>query len=526
MKVGRAVLMALLFSVNLLASSQIVTSDITSNTLWNADTVYIDKSGFSVQSGVRLTIAPGTVVRFRGGLRFITVKGTITAIGTVSDSISFAHENSQIVWQGIRLLKRNRTAGKDSSFFSYCKLAGAQCINTDSAYMVRGGALYCGPGNYVGLSRSNLQSNVGSHGGAIYADSGSDVRIEDCYFKSNTAEFFGGGAIMTNSGGPINLAVNSCRFDYNYARNGGAIRVGKGTSAEINSCIFYRDSTLSINPALHDLQGGALAVFGPSDVVVKNSIFLFCRSYDKGGAIYSSDAALKLINCTVAQSTALYGGGIYFAHTSEPSFPQLVNTIVSHNGVLWGIDLPRDSAGVAIYLDSAVSPSFRNCAISDTVYDHTIKPFNGNFENSAYRVTSWAWEMRIDLSDTLVEGYNLDEYDKSIDAGTPDVSGFGLSEYDLAGKTRISGSAIDIGAFEYNGPVSISGYNPQIKESQLFGCSELVVYSLDGKRITMFKGTQIPESVRDLRKKLPRGVYLLTASRSGKKLGSRKFFVK
>ena len=52
-----------------------------------------------------------------------------------------------------------------------------------------------------------------------------------------------------------------------------------GKSAEINSCIFYRDTTYSVNPHLN-YKGGALAIFGPADVTLRNCLVFFCRSFD------------------------------------------------------------------------------------------------------------------------------------------------------------------------------------------------------------------------------------------------------
>ena len=93
-----------MFSIlHISASSITVTSDITTNTIWEADTVFIDKPDFTIHRGSRLTIAPGTTVKFVMALRFITVRGAITAIGTASDSIRFSHNDPRITWQGIRL---------------------------------------------------------------------------------------------------------------------------------------------------------------------------------------------------------------------------------------------------------------------------------------------------------------------------------------------------------------------------------------------------------------------------------------
>lgn len=93
--------------------------------------------------------------------------------------------------------------------------------------MKRGGALYCGAGNYVELGNSLVANCKGYHGGAVYIDSGSIVKITDSEFFSNTAPIMGGGAIKTCENGLADLQVWNCLFHYNYANPGGAIMIGK-----------------------------------------------------------------------------------------------------------------------------------------------------------------------------------------------------------------------------------------------------------------------------------------------------------
>jgi hypothetical protein len=73
---------------------------------------------------------------------------------------------------------------------------GTQCVETDSSFMTRDSVIYCGPGNYLELSNSLIAENKGYHGGAVYADSGSFLHINNCFFKGNNVSYFGGVAVM------------------------------------------------------------------------------------------------------------------------------------------------------------------------------------------------------------------------------------------------------------------------------------------------------------------------------------------
>ena len=55
-------LAGLLLCANLFATSRVITKDITTNTTW-ADTVFLNKTDFTVMGGVRLKLTPGTVVK-------------------------------------------------------------------------------------------------------------------------------------------------------------------------------------------------------------------------------------------------------------------------------------------------------------------------------------------------------------------------------------------------------------------------------------------------------------------------------
>lgn len=395
--------------------------------------------------------------------------------------------------------------------------------------MKRGGALYCGAGNYVELGNSLLANCKGYHGGAVYIDSGSIVKITDSKFFSNTAPIMGGGAIKTCENGLADLQVWNCLFHYNYAKPGGAIMIGKGIKAEFNNCIFYRDTTGSNNPYTLDLNGGAIAITGPADVTLRGCIIFKCRSYEKGGGIYSADASIKLINCTISANQSVYGGGIYFAHEKIASSPLLINTIDGGNGTIPGVRMPRDSAGCGIFLDSAVTPVFHHCLLADTVYDHTITQYTQNFTNSQYSIAKFSYIFKRDFYDTLVTGYQLDRRDPGVNDGIPDTTGLGLPEFDLLGQKRIFGDTVDIGAIEYNDSLIKVMAIPRKSRKPQFNvtCNCAVIYTINGRKFGTFTGKFSLHALLEMAgRRLPDGMYIVSLSISDRQHRQVKLLLK
>ncbi|MBE0595850.1 MAG: S8 family serine peptidase, partial [Desulfuromonadales bacterium] len=74
------------------------------NEHWTKDNLYIVTAPLEVGYGVTLTIDPGTTIRFRGGA-FLSVKGTLRAIGTAKEKILFTADSDEVSpensWGGI-----------------------------------------------------------------------------------------------------------------------------------------------------------------------------------------------------------------------------------------------------------------------------------------------------------------------------------------------------------------------------------------------------------------------------------------
>lgn len=137
-------------------------------------------------------------------------------------------------------------------------------------------------------------------GGAILAEQGSTVRLDEVQLRNNTAKF--GGAIATLGGTTI---VSGSLLDNNQALGGG------GGGIYTNSALTVSDgTTFTRNTARRD--GGAIAIDDRAVAEIAQSKFEQNQSLtEEGGGVYTS-GPLTVINSDFLTNTAqLSGGGLY-----------------------------------------------------------------------------------------------------------------------------------------------------------------------------------------------------------------------
>lgn len=247
-----------------IASSIEVHDTITENTVWDADTVKV--CGYiTIEDSVTLIIAPGVYVEFQGeyGIR---VFGKISAIGTVTDTITFTvrdtigySQNNHTGWRGISFHNRYNQVAFDTSKLIYCKLTYA--VGQDY-----GGAIECSSNGKLILSNCLLMYNYAHSGGAICvegnallknnkilfnkAKSGAGVKIGltesvilfNNLICNNNAESSGGGIYLYQTAYLINNTI--CN---NNAQKGGGVYYYGGLPVFINNILWYNNSETDKN---------------------------------------------------------------------------------------------------------------------------------------------------------------------------------------------------------------------------------------------------------------------------------------
>ena len=278
------------------------------------------------------------------------------------------------------------------------------------------------------ISDSTVFGNSAKAGGGIY-NSG-DLTVADTAVSGNSAEKNGGGILSTGT-----LTVSGTTVSGNTAEGSGGGICSEGV-LKIDKSAVSLNSANNYGGGIYSGEGGRLTVTG--SVVSGNSAesgggvcngsrdglptivnsVLFGNSADLGGGICNTaGSAISVVSSTVSGNSASSdGGGIYNRNELE-----LLNSIVSLNYAGSGgrKDI-RDLTGQMIPECSIVGldPDFMEAPVFDR---------SGNLLN-------------FDSIDLAISSASM-----AIDSGD---NTYVKTETDLAGKARIVGEAVDIGAYE------------------------------------------------------------------------------
>ena len=266
-----------------------------------------------------------------------------------------------------------------------------------------GGGIY-NSGTLTVTDTAVTANSANGSGGGIYNDPGSSLTVTGTAISENSAQGNGGG--IYNSGTlkitKSDISVNSAGSD------GGGIYGGSGRAAVTYSFISGNSAGGS--------GGGFYSGSDEGSSAMTNSA-VFGNTANNGGGIYhAGDGELMISSATVAGNSARDGGGIYAKNCIG-----LQNSIVTLNYAAGGGKKDIRDYGGTIPDTSIVGldPDF----MAAPVFDGAGHLVNYDSVDLALSATSIA-----------------------IDSGD---NSYVNSETDLAGKARIVGLAVDIGAYEF-----------------------------------------------------------------------------
>ncbi len=511
MKVINLLFLCFILSLTAKAATSITTPTVSGH--WTlAGSPYKIYCNISVPYGSSLTIHPGVEVIFQGAYHF-NVSGVLQASGTATQRINFTINDTTGFstdtitraggWGGIAFT--SYSVPGDSSSFEYCNIS---YVKTDTTVVT---ALYSD--RSIAVRHCNIFNNrpVGNYFASGIVDLGSFVggplELSDCNIynnKTNTTIIsianpdgttsFNGNSIHDNSSPAyifscmyVNMTFDNNDIYRNSSREGtilfgGAhhatmtrnkihdnrnIRAGaihsNGGFLDIYSniiCNNRKDSTGLCGPAY---GGGAMFLKGSDSVGssyfnVQNNIIANNYSADRGGAIEVFKSRATIANNTIINNKASQGGAVFI-------FPGLTatNVIVKNNILrnnistyLSGPLFRTDKVGVYFWGNTSDTLTYDNNwaeqAPDYDIYDGTTLgyTFIGDVTTNIVGTDPGLVAPTLTCTDTenaAIANFALQSTSPCVNMG--DTLGITVPPFDYAGNYRISGSAIDIGAYEY-----------------------------------------------------------------------------
>jgi hypothetical protein len=319
---------------------------ITEDSYWCADTIYV-VGNVTILDTVRVVICPGTTVLFlvpdpwvnpgRDGYG-ITVFGQLIAEGTIDSVITFTAFDTLEGWRGIRIFNDTPTRA-DTSSFDYCifeyanKMRGSENdegnLSVDMSYEeeegsegtrapgIDGGALHLW-GASPWINNSIFQYNTARDGGAIFLGGGSHPTITNSIIMDNSGRRNGGGICM-DGGWNFPYLYNN-QVIYNDALNaGGGIFMANNSRPYIEYC----------NIDFNEVQ-----VRGRNDSNYdEKELRPPGMTGDGGGILCRGNARPTLVNCTINNNSAYNdGGGVKCQNNARLT---LIDNLICDNTADW-----------------------------------------------------------------------------------------------------------------------------------------------------------------------------------------------
>lgn len=245
---------------------------------------------------------------------------------------------------------------------------------------------------------NNLVITKGSSltGGGVYVEN-TNLTINKCRITKNFVNNGLGGGICTNN---ANVTINKSTIDYNtnLAGLGGGIYMNFGSLNMTNSTVFGNRAAI----------GGGLDKATIGTVVIKNCTFAYDTADDVGGGIYVNLGNVEANNTIITGNTAVNGASAVFGNLFSSN---------GHNLV-----------------DNALGMNFTGNTTGNVLGLQTNKVISNQLQNNG-GVTPTV--LLLACSGAINAGTN-------VGAPATDQRGFVRANY---------GSAYDIGAVEYSGPV-------------------------------------------------------------------------
>jgi hypothetical protein len=374
------------------------------------DTILVFNS-VTINPGNRVTFCPGTVVLFKGKY-FLSVKGSLRALGNPGENIVFTAENQQSGWSGIRITSEGSA---DSTILSYCRIEYGKS-DEEKGYTDGGG---------ISITGNDL----------VVID---HCEILNCY----AVEGYGGGIFIQSS----SPAITNCNIHHNYGNvNGGGIALEYSKSQLVGN-IFHHNITGPV-----EVQAGGWAIFSEysSPLIFNNTI------YSNEGGI-SLDFSFEGVHPRIIQNLIFnnysiwHGTGIRINY-SNPYV--LINTICNNScsGTGGGISPWLSEEGV--YSGNIIFGNKPDQVDMDSEAMFSYCDIEGGWASGQYIISSDPLFIHPSPDTGLIDNisdlnWSLLPASGCVNNGIVDTTGLDIPLLDFAGYPRIYDGRMDIGAYE------------------------------------------------------------------------------
>ena len=319
----------------------------------------------------------------------------------------------------------------------------------------------------------NVTNNTSGRGGGIFNSGGSPV-LTNVIISENKA--YRGAGMYNNAAAPV---LNKVTFHRNESSNNGAGMNNETTSAVITDCIFSENKGAA-GGGLYDHTGSSSKLY---NVTVSGN-----TTTGNAAGVFIDGSSTLLVNVAVTDNTSNnYGGGIGIQNASNAVF---VNVTVSGNKAVESTDAVAGGGG--LWIRHAANAKFYNTIFAGNAsdkgdgarneiystgtgtftYNHslvegkTATDLNNSGSNNLSGNAVTATNLFVNPAEgnfALTSGspaidagsYTYWENADAIYAGTTLLARLGITTAaDLIGANRVHNTAIDLGAYEYDSPVT------------------------------------------------------------------------
>ncbi|TAD84064.1 MAG: hypothetical protein EAY75_13810, partial [Bacteroidetes bacterium] len=283
-------------------------------------------------------------------------------------------------------------------------------------------------------------------GGGMANQLNSSPVLENVIFDRNIAQRSGGGLYNYNTG--INLNGLTFTGNLSFGDDGGGALYDHGGTAQITNCVFENNTSsyggaISFNNSTYTIRttvfsknrsfqngGGIFAYY--SNLRFFSSLLTGQNAGSEGGAIHRTQGSLEISNCTItnnASRTSSIPGPTFYALSGvlrDDGTPAAIS-----NSIIWG-NANLFYGGAPGIIRSIVQGGYSGTLIFDQ------DPQFRNINNPAGNDATWF---------TADDGLQLTSCSPGINGG----ENLGVTGTDLLGNTRIFGSVVDFGAYEFQG---------------------------------------------------------------------------